>query len=97
MGMPAAIDLIRRHRAATRGEAPIEIGMNSPWMYVGRPPFEVAPGTRTGSAEELAAVLRDIKALGVQHCGVRFRSRSCDELVDQIRAFGAVVAPLVNG
>jgi hypothetical protein len=33
----------------------------------------------------------------VQHCGVRFRSRSCDELVDQIRAFGAEVAPLVNG
>src|SRR5512143_1399521 len=48
MGMPAAIAFVREHRARARGDAPIEIGMNAPWMYVGRPTFEVPPNTRTG-------------------------------------------------
>lgn len=96
MGMPAAIDYIRTHRAKVRGDAPIEIGMNAPWMYVGTPSFEVPPNTRTGSGEALAAPLREMKTLGVSHCGVRFRSRSCDELIDQIHAFGSGVSPLVN-
>jgi probable F420-dependent oxidoreductase len=96
MGMPAAIEYIHRHRAKVRGGAAIEIGMNSPWMYVGTPSFEVPPNTRTGTGEALAAPLREMKALGVSHCGVRFRSRSCDELVDQIHAFGGEVAPLLN-
>ncbi len=96
IGMPAAIDYIRTHRAKVRGDAPIEIGMNAPWMYVGTPSFEVPPTTRTGSGEALAAPLRDMKKLGVSHCGVRFRSRSCDELIDQISAFGSEVAPHLN-
>ena len=37
-----------------------------------------------------------MKRLGVQHCGVRFRSRSCDELIEQIERFGNEVAPLIN-
>jgi probable F420-dependent oxidoreductase len=96
MGMPAAIEYIRTHRSKVRGDAPIEIGMNAPWMYVGTPSFEVPPNTRHGSGEELAAALRELKKIGASHCGVRFRSRSCDELVDQIQAFGSQVAPLLN-
>lgn len=97
MGMPAAIEYIRAHRTKVRGDAPIEIGMNAPWMYVGTPSFEVPPNTRVGSGEELAASLRELKKIGVSHCGVRFRSRSCGELVGQIQAFGSQVAPLLNG
>jgi probable F420-dependent oxidoreductase len=96
MGMPAAIAFIKEHRARTRGDAPIEVGMNAPWLYVGTPRFAVDSATRTGSPAELAEVLRDIKQLGVQHCGVRLRSRSCDELLEQIEAFGRDVAPLIN-
>jgi len=96
MGMPAAIAFIKAHRAATRGDAPIEIGMNAPWLYVGTPRFDVDPSTRSGSAAELAELFHDIKRLGVQHCGVRLRSRSCDELIDQIEAFGRDVGPLIN-
>jgi len=96
MGMPAAIAFITQHRARVRGGAPIEIGMNAPWFYVGRPAFDAGPNTRSGSAAELAEVLRGIKQLGVHHCGVRFRSRSCAELIEQIEAFGRDVAPLVN-
>jgi len=96
MGMREAIAYIREHRAKTRGGAPIDIGMNAPWFYVGTPKFEAGAGTRSGSPDELAAVLREMRSLGVQHCGVRFRSRSCDELIEQIEAFAAQVAPLVN-
>jgi len=96
MGMPAAIAFITAHRQRTRGDVPIEIGMNAPWLYVGTPRFEVDPATRCGSAAELAEVLRGIRRLGVQHCGVRLRSRSCDELIEQIEAFGHEVAPLIN-
>jgi probable F420-dependent oxidoreductase len=95
-GMAKAIAYVREHRARTRGGAPIEIGANSQWMYVGRPPFEVPPGTVTGSGETLAAPLRALRDFGVQHLGVRFRARSCDELVDQIHAFAADVAPHLN-
>ena len=55
---------------------------------------------RTDTAARVAqfhGALRGIKALGVQHCGVRFRSRSADELIEQIEAFGHDVAPLING
>lgn len=96
MGMEKAIELIRSHRAKTRGEAPIEIGMNSPWLYVGTPSFDVGANALTGSGESIAATLRQRKQLGVSHMGVRFRSRSCNELVEQIEAFGTLVAPHLN-
>ena len=94
--LPAAIAFIRAHRAKTRADAPIEIGAISQFFYVGRPGFDVDPNTLTGSPEQLAASLRELKAIGVDHCGVRFRARSADEMVDQIAAFVAQVAPLVN-
>ena len=94
--LPAAIDLIRKTRREAIGDRPIEIGTISEWMYVGKPGFEVPPNTKTGSPEELAAHLRGLKDIGVQHCGVRFRARSCDELVEQIDAFGSGVAPHIN-
>ncbi len=94
MGMAAAIETIRGHREKMRAGAPIEIGMNAPWMYLGRPSFEVPEGTITGSAEQLAEPLRAAAALGVNHMGVRFRCRSVDELIDQIHGFCREVAPL---
>lgn len=95
MGMAAAIEMIRSHRARARdaAHASIEIGMNAPWMYVGKPSFEVPTGTRTGSADELAEPLRQARALGVQHMGIRLRSRTAAELVEQIDAFARKVMP----
>jgi probable F420-dependent oxidoreductase len=96
IGMEQAIAYIREHRATVRGDAPIEIGMNSAWMYVGKASWELPPNTRSGAGEELAVALRALKQLGISHCGVRFRSRSCAELIDQIHAFGSQVAPHLN-
>ena len=96
MGMPAAIELIRSHRARRRGDAPIELGMNAPWLYIGRAPFDTDANTRSGAPAQLAEIFRAMKQLGIAHSGVRFRSRSCDELVEQIERFGAEVLPLIN-
>lgn len=96
MGMAAAIAFIRNHRHACRGDQPIDLGMNAPFLYVGEAPFALGPHDRSGSPAEVAEIFRAIRQLGVQHCGIRFRSRSCDELCDQIAAFGADVLPLIN-
>jgi probable F420-dependent oxidoreductase len=94
-GMAAGIQFVRAHRAATRGEDPIVLGALSGPLYVGEPAWE-ARGVK-GSPEELAEYLRTIADLGVDQIQVGFVSRSVDELVDQLAAFGAEVAPLVNG
>ena len=91
--LPGQIATIREHRRKVRGDEPIEIGANSPWLYLGTPAFDTGPNALTGSADAVVASLLELKALGVSHCGVRFRSRSCDELCDQIEAFAAGVLP----
>ncbi|HWP66118.1 MAG TPA: TIGR03619 family F420-dependent LLM class oxidoreductase [Candidatus Limnocylindria bacterium] len=91
--LPGQIATIRAHRRKVRGDEPIEIGANSPWLYLGTPRFDVGPNTLAGSADAVVASLLELRALGVSHCGVRFRSRSCDELCEQIEAFAADVLP----
>jgi probable F420-dependent oxidoreductase len=91
--LPGQIAAIREHRRKVRGDEPIEIGANSPWLYLGTPGFDTGPNTLAGAPDAVIASLLELKALGVSHCGVRFRSRSCDELCDQIEAFATQVLP----
>lgn len=93
--LPQQIASIRELRQQVHGDAPFDIGATSEWMYAGTPSWEVPPGTRTGSPEALAAPLRELRALGVTHVSVRFRTRSCDELIDQLTAFATGVMPLL--
>ena len=62
--------------------------------YVGDPGWDVGRAL-TGPPEKIAHVLRKFGAFGVGQVQVRFRSRSVDELVDQIERFGAEVIPLL--
>jgi probable F420-dependent oxidoreductase len=96
MGMKKAVQFIKEQRAETRGDEPIDMGINTESVYVGDPPFEVAKYDLTGSPDKIAERLRSYRALGVNQLQVRFRSRSADELCDQIRAFGAEVGPALN-
>lgn len=96
MGMDGAIEMLRRHRAETRGDAPIEIGDHAPWMYVGKPSWDLPEGSLTGSPAELAAPLRAARARGVNHMHARLRARGADEHIEQLDAFMREVAPLVN-
>lgn len=73
------------------------IGAIAEPLYVGEPGWEVGRRTLSGAPERIAQSLREYRAMGVDQIQVRFRSRGCDELRDQMAAFGTDVAPLLNG
>ncbi|MGG8405498.1 LLM class F420-dependent oxidoreductase [Streptomyces sp. 12297] len=94
--LPAQIARIRQLRAEAGIEEPVEIGAITEALYVGEPGWDTGRRTLTGKPEALAESLRGYAALGVDQIQVRFRSRDRAELVDQITAFGAEVAPHLN-
>jgi probable F420-dependent oxidoreductase len=94
--MPEQIAFIRRHREKSGlADQPIELGTIAEFMYVGEPSWDVGPHCLTGRADKLAESLREFTDMGCSHAQVRFRSRDCEELTDQIRRFGAEVGPLL--
>ncbi|WP_327156322.1 TIGR03619 family F420-dependent LLM class oxidoreductase [Streptomyces tubercidicus] len=95
--LPGQIARLRRLRAAAGIEHPAVIGAIVEPLYVGEPRWDVGRRTLSGAAERIADSLREYGAMGVQQIQVRFRSRSRDELVDQMAEFGSAVAPLLNG
>jgi probable F420-dependent oxidoreductase len=86
---------IREQRKAARGDEPIDVGALVGAVYVGDPGWDVGR-CLSGAPEKVAHVLRKYAAMGVGQVQVRFRSRSRDELLDQIAAFGTDVGPLLN-
>ncbi|MBW3661692.1 MAG: TIGR03619 family F420-dependent LLM class oxidoreductase [Actinobacteria bacterium] len=81
--------------AAGRDPADIAVGANE-LLYVGEPDWEVGRWCTSGAPEQLAEHLRPLRDLGVSHVQATFRSRSADELDDQLRRFGAEVLPLLT-
>jgi alkanesulfonate monooxygenase SsuD/methylene tetrahydromethanopterin reductase-like flavin-dependent oxidoreductase (luciferase family) len=79
-----------------RADRPMMIGHIVPWLYVGKPEWDVPDDSLTGGAEAVAAQILDGTAEGVNQLQVRFRARSCDELCDQMAAFATDVAPLLT-
>jgi hypothetical protein len=63
--------------------------------YVGEPAWDTGKYCLSGSPGRIADHLAGRAGLGVTHMQVKLRSREAEELVDQIRAFAADVAPLV--
>ncbi|MFD3551263.1 LLM class F420-dependent oxidoreductase [Streptomyces goshikiensis] len=94
--IPAQVARIGELRRAAGVTDPIEIGAITEPLYVGEPGWDTGRRALTGKAEALAESLRAYKALGVDQIQVRFRNRDRAELTDQIAAFGAEVAPLLN-
>jgi hypothetical protein len=95
--MPESIAYLLEHRKATRGGEPIDIGVITEVLYVGDPGWDVGGRTISGSPELLAERLNEYGGMGVSHVQVRFRNRSLQELLDQMDAFAADVAPLLRG
>ncbi|MET9963559.1 LLM class F420-dependent oxidoreductase [Streptomyces sp. NPDC006326] len=94
--LPHGIARIRELREEAGITEPVEFGAITEALYVGEPGWDTGRRTLTGKAEVLAESLREYAALGVDQVQVRFRSRDRAELTDQISAFGAEVAPLLN-
>lgn len=84
-----------RAEAGLTGE-PFTVGAITEPLYVGEPAWDVGRRTLTGAPEALAESLRAYAAMGVHQLQVRFRSRSADELLDQMAAFASDVAPHLN-
>lgn len=95
--MPEQIAYLLEHRRRAVGEEPFDIGVIAEPMYVGAPEWDVGSYTLAGSPEHLAGKLRELAEMGVSHAQVRLRSRSLEELLDQMDAFGSEVAPLLTG
>ncbi|HRW36673.1 MAG: TIGR03619 family F420-dependent LLM class oxidoreductase [Acidimicrobiales bacterium] len=64
--------------------------------YVGDPDWDLGGPALAGAPEKIAHVLKKFQAMGVGQVQVRLRSRSADELVEQIERFGAEVVPLLG-
>ncbi|MFF8600764.1 TIGR03619 family F420-dependent LLM class oxidoreductase [Streptomyces sp. NPDC015232] len=91
--LPGQIARLRRLRAEAGVEAPITVGAITEALYVGEPRWDTGRRALTGKPQALAESLRGYAAMGVQQIQVRFRSRSRDELTDQMAAFATEVAP----
>ncbi|MFF3733453.1 LLM class F420-dependent oxidoreductase [Streptomyces sp. NPDC002476] len=91
--LPAQIARLKELREAAGIEQPIVVGAITEPLYVGDPGWPVGRRTLTGKPQALAESLRAYAAMGVHQIQVRFRSRSRDELTDQMAAFAAEVAP----
>lgn len=76
-----------------RASGPYMIGHITPFMYVGEPTWDVGEATIAGSPESIVERVLAGTAAGVNQLQVRFKSRSCDELCDQLSAFATEVAP----
>ena len=94
--MPAAIERLHELRDAAGRHGDFTIGAIVPFLYVGDAGWDTGKGCLAGEAEKLAGYLRDYAAMGVDQVQVRFRSRTCDELCDQIRAFATNVVPMLD-
>ena len=94
-GMSAGIARLRALRAGSpRAAEPFTVGARSGPLYVGEPRWDVGRAVH-GSPEQVAGFLRVLAGLGVDQIEVAFRSRDVHELYDQLRTFGADVAPLL--
>ncbi|MEU3501738.1 LLM class F420-dependent oxidoreductase [Streptomyces hundungensis] len=91
--LPAQIGRLKSLREQAGIVDPITVGAITEALYVGDPGWETGRRTLTGKPELLAESLRAYRAMGVDQIQVRFRSRDRGELLDQMAAFGADVAP----
>jgi probable F420-dependent oxidoreductase len=91
--MRESIDVIRARADEVRPDAVLDLGFMPGMVYVGEPDWDVGAWCISGPADKIAESLREAHQLGCNVLHLRFRSRSLDELSDQIAAFGAEVAP----
>ncbi|HEY5244047.1 MAG TPA: LLM class flavin-dependent oxidoreductase, partial [Acidimicrobiales bacterium] len=101
--LPGQIAELRRLRDELRGAAPLDIGTIAEPIYLtgagtgGDAGWELPSFVLQGGPEPIAASLRELADMGVNHLQVRLMARSVEEQCDQIAAFGALVGPLLNG
>ena len=96
MGMSNAIAHIAEIRRAEGLPAAFDLGVVAGPVYVGTPEFAIEPYATVGSAEQVAERLRRFPPKGINQIQLGFRGRDAAEMADQVRRFGAEVAPLLT-
>ena len=91
--MPAQIEQLVEHRRRAGRSGPIDLGAMAEPLYMGQPSWDIGRYSLAGSAEEHIERLNAFGAMGVSHVQVKFRSRSVDELLNQMAAFSRDVMP----
>ena len=91
--MPDQIAQVRAHRSAAGNTEPIDLGAMAEPLYMGQPSWDIGRYSLAGSAGEHAERLNAYGAMGVSHVQVKFRSRSVEELLDQMTQFAHDVLP----
>ncbi len=96
--LPAQIAQLRALRDEYRGGAPLDIGtiVEPIHLRASGSGWDLPNWVISGGAEEVAASLRELTAMGVNHLQVRFMARSVEEFCEQTAQFGAEVGPLLN-
>ena len=94
---PEAVDFIRSHRRRGARRRPDRHRRHRRAGLRGRARTGTPGPCLSGPPEKLAHVLRKYSALGVGQVQVRLRSRSVDELLEQIERFGDEVGPALSG
>jgi probable F420-dependent oxidoreductase len=95
-GMASAIEFLHQRRAEQGRTGPFAVGGFAMPMYVGSPGWDLGEFAVSGSPDQLAAQIREWASVGSNFLQIKLRSRSLDELVDQIESFGSTVIPLTN-
>ena len=90
---PEIIDEIKALRDQAGRHDAFDFGALVGPVYVGESDWDFGAPTLAGSPDKIAHVLRKFQTMGVGQAQVRLRSRSLDELIDQIGRFGAEVIP----
>ena len=87
--MAEAIATVRRHRAEAGRTGEFTVGALLRPLHVGDAPagWDLGPATLAADAERIRREVADYEDMGVDQVQVRFRSRSSDEYVQQIRRF----------
>jgi alkanesulfonate monooxygenase SsuD/methylene tetrahydromethanopterin reductase-like flavin-dependent oxidoreductase (luciferase family) len=96
--LPGQIARLRELREEFRPGAPLDIGTIVEPIYLGSggSGWDLPGWVLTGAAEEVAASLHELVAMGVNHLQVRFMARSAEEFCEQTARFGAEVGPLLT-
>lgn len=94
---PHIVETVNRWAAESgRDDIHFDIGIMSPWSFIGDAPDDIGPHQLSGPPEAIAAELRKERDLGANTFHLKFRGRTLGEYLDQIDTFGAEVMPLVR-
>lgn len=94
---PEIIGRLTDLRTAAGRHEPFTVGALVGPTFVGTLDWDTGGPVLSGPPEKIAHVLGKFAAMGVDQVQIRLRSRSVEELVEQIELFGTGVLPLLEG